>query len=195
MLSVQPNRVHLICASVLGAVRDYDYRVPGLLAAGFIAAGLAAFWALQHGAIACLRAVCSACLAPFYPQGCQLNTLCCAALWLCIPLQLPSLHDARLSSLLGALMSAAYCIIAIAMSASVKHTTPVNYNPAAIPRSTIKNVMGIFNAMTTIFFAYGGHNVALEIQATIGINERNPSTVKPMMRGVNWTFLITGVLV
>jgi hypothetical protein len=33
---------------------------------------------------------------------------------------MPSLHDARLSSLLGALMSAAYCIIAVAMSATVK---------------------------------------------------------------------------
>lgn len=68
----------------------------------------------------------------------------------------------------------------------------VNYNPAAVDRSTVANVMGIFNAMTTIFFAYGGHNVALEIQATIGITEKNPSTVRPMMRGVNWTFLITG---
>jgi hypothetical protein len=69
----------------------------------------------------------------------------------------------------------------------------VNYNPAAVERSSIDNVMGIFNAMTTIFFAYGGHNVALEIQATIGITEKNPTTVRPMMRGVNWTFFITGV--
>lgn len=68
----------------------------------------------------------------------------------------------------------------------------VNYNPAAVPRSSIANIMGIFNAMTTIFFAYGGHNVALEIQATIGMTEKNPFTVRPMMRGVNRTFLITG---
>lgn len=109
-------------------------------------------------------------------------------------LQLPSLHDARLVSLLGALMSAAYCIIAVAMSATVKPGPEVQYNPAAVPRSGLTRAMGIFNAMTTIFFAYGGHNVALEIQATIGITERNPSTVRPMMRGVNWTFLVTGVL-
>lgn len=106
---------------------------------------------------------------------------------------MPSLHDARLSSLLGALMSAAYCIIAVAMSATVKPGPEVNYNPAAVQRSSIDNVMGIFNAMTTIFFAYGGHNVALEIQATIGITEKNPSSVRPMMRGVNWTFFITGL--
>jgi hypothetical protein len=81
-------------------------------------------------------------------------------------------------------------------SCPCRHTAvdlQVNYNPAAVPRSTITNVMGIFNAMTTVLFAYGGHNVALEIQATIGITEKNPTTVRPMMRGVNWTFVITGV--
>jgi amino acid permease len=106
-------------------------------------------------------------------------------------LQMPSLHDARLSSLLGALMSAAYCIIAVAMCATVK-PSGVNYNPAAVGRTPINNVMGIFNALTTVLFAYGGHNVALEIQATIGRTEKYPSTVQPMMKGVNWTFVITG---
>jgi hypothetical protein len=89
-------------------------------------------------------------------------------------------------------MSAAYCIIAVAMCATIKPGPNVNYDPTQMPISTLARVMGIFNAMTTVFFAYGGHNVALEIQATIGITEKNPSTVKPMMRGVNWTFLITG---
>ena len=78
------------------------------------------------------------------------------------------------------------------MCATIKHTSPVNYNPSRVEHSTLERIMGIFNAMTTVFFAYGGHNVALEIQATIGINERNPSTVKPMIQGVNWTFFITG---
>jgi hypothetical protein len=89
-------------------------------------------------------------------------------------------------------MSAAYCIIAVAMSATVKPGPEVQYNPASVQRSQIARIMGVFNAMTTIFFAYGGHNVALEIQATIGITQKNPSTVRPMMRGVNWTFLVTG---
>jgi hypothetical protein len=96
-------------------------------------------------------------------------------------------------SLLGALMSAAYCIIAIVMSATVRPGPSVNYNPAAVHRSPVERVMGIFNAMTTVFFAYGGHNVALEIQATIPIGGKHPlSTVPAMMRGVNVTFLVTG---
>jgi hypothetical protein len=52
--------------------------------------------------------------------------------------------------------------------------------------------MGIFNALTTILFAYGGHNVALEIQATIPVSGQQPSTVPAMMRGVNVTFIVTG---
>jgi hypothetical protein len=93
-------------------------------------------------------------------------------------------------------MSAAYCTIAIVMSGTAKPSGTVNYNPAAVPRSSVDRVMGVFNAMTTVFFAYGGHNVALEIQATIPSDSKTPnmhtSTVPAMMRGVNVTFLITG---
>ncbi|WIA19602.1 hypothetical protein OEZ85_005540 [Tetradesmus obliquus] len=107
---------------------------------------------------------------------------------------LPSFDDIRWVSLMGSLMSMAYCIIAFAMSASVKPDSTVNYVPAAVPRSTIDRVMGIFNALTSILFAYGGHNVALEIQATIPVGGRHPLTTIPaMMKGVNVTFLVTGL--
>lgn len=44
--------------------------------------------------------------------------------------------------------------------------------------------MGVFNAIGTIFFAYGGHNVALEIQATIPVGGKNGnSSVPAMMKG------------
>lgn len=110
--------------------------------------------------------------------------------------QLPSFNDLRFVSLLGALMSGAYCIIAIAMSATVRPGPSVNYIPANVQRSLLERIMGVFNAMTTVFFAYGGHNVALEIQATIPSDSKTPnmqtSTVPAMMKGVNVTFLITG---
>jgi hypothetical protein len=93
-------------------------------------------------------------------------------------------------------MSAAYCTIAIVMSGTVRPGPNVNYQPAAVARSPIERIMGVFNAMTTVFFAYGGHNVALEIQATIPSKSKTPnmysSTVPAMMRGVNVTFVITG---
>eukprot|EP00878_Enallax_costatus_P034216 GHUV01037901.1.p1 GENE.GHUV01037901.1~~GHUV01037901.1.p1 ORF type:complete len:114 (-),score=1.87 GHUV01037901.1:147-488(-) len=44
-----------------------------------------------------------------------------------------------------------------------------------------------------LYVTTGGHNVALEIQATIPITAEQPSTVKPMMRGVNITFVVTGL--
>lgn len=55
-------------------------------------------------------------------------------------------------------MSVAYCTIAVAMSATVHPGPEVNYDPAVVSRSTTERLMGIFNAMTTVFFAYGGHN-------------------------------------
>ena len=56
--------------------------------------------------------------------------------------------------------------------------------------STMEHTFGVFNAITTMLFAYGGHNIALEVQATL---PSPPSTVGPMMRGVNAAFILTGV--
>jgi len=83
-------------------------------------------------------------------------------------------------------MSFAYCLIAMVMSATVIRPGTVSYDPVKVNRSTLDTIMGIFNAMTTIFFAYGGHNVALEIQATIPVPanaKHGHSTVPIMMRG------------
>jgi hypothetical protein len=130
-------------------------------------------------------------------DGCADTVIALAYYVFCVCLlQLPSFNDLRFVSLLGALMSAAYCCIAIVMSGTVHPGPDVNYNPAAVPRSPVERIMGVFNAMTTVFFAYGGHNVALEIQATIPSDAKtlnmHMSTVPAMMRGVNVTFLITG---
>lgn len=71
-------------------------------------------------------------------------------------LQLPSFNELSLVSLVGALMSVSYCTIAVAMSGTV-HPAPgtVNYDPARVERSPIERTMGIFNALTSILFAYG----------------------------------------
>ncbi|KAF8065609.1 LHT2 [Scenedesmus sp. PABB004] len=109
---------------------------------------------------------------------------------------LPSFNELSLVSLLGAIMSVGYCAIAVAMSATISPAPgTVSYDPMAVPRSPVSRAMGVFNAISRVLFAYGGHNVALEIQATIPIGGKHPaSSVPAMMRGVNATFILTGLI-
>eukprot|EP00882_Tetradesmus_deserticola_P022414 GHRQ01024318.1.p1 GENE.GHRQ01024318.1~~GHRQ01024318.1.p1 ORF type:complete len:288 (-),score=46.80 GHRQ01024318.1:497-1360(-) len=81
---------------------------------------------------------------------------------------LPSFNELSIVSLLGAIMSVAYCIIAVAMSARVHpDKATMNYAPELVERTPIERTMGIFNAITTVLFAYGeaGHQplVLLEV--------------------------------
>lgn len=67
-------------------------------------------------------------------------------------------------------------------------TAHVSYAPPP-NTSTADFTFGILNSLSTILFAYGGHNIALEIQATIP--NPPPSTIPVMMKGVNITFAVT----
>jgi amino acid transporter len=53
-------------------------------------------------------------------------------------------------------------------------------------------VLSFFNALGTVAFAYAGHNVVLEIQATIPSTPEKPSK-KPMWRGVIVAYIIVAV--
>jgi amino acid permease len=101
---------------------------------------------------------------------------------------LPDFSSLGVVSLLGALMSAGYCTIAVVLAATAKVPADVVYTPM-IALSPIQKVFAMFNALSTIMFAYGGHNMALEIQATLP----QPPTVKRMMRGVHIAFVMTGI--
>ncbi|KAH7835485.1 hypothetical protein Vadar_026521 [Vaccinium darrowii] len=50
-------------------------------------------------------------------------------------------------------------------------------------------VFGFFNALGNVAFAYAGHNVVLEIQATIPSTPEKPSKV-PMWRGVLLAYIV-----
>lgn len=50
-------------------------------------------------------------------------------------------------------------------------------------------VLDAFNALGTIAFAFAGHSVALEIQATLPSTEEKPSNI-PMWRGVRVAYTI-----
>lgn len=105
--------------------------------------------------------------------------------------QIPNFHSLSLISLLAAVMSITYSTIGIAASAH-------NADPDAVynldGETKAAGIFGVFNALGTIAFAYGGHNVILEIQSTLPSDpvksgKENP-TLKPMMFGVYIAYTI-----
>ena len=103
--------------------------------------------------------------------------------------QIRSFHHMSWVSAAGALASLFYVGVAAINSvvegtngtvdrSAVSHVPP----PAASPWGRFSAVA---NAIATFAFAWGGHNIACEIQATLPMR---PSSVKPMMRSVHATF-------
>jgi len=76
--------------------------------------------------------------------------------------QVPNFHKLSAISLLAAVMSISYSTIAIGVSAHAGRQPGAEYNPDGFTKA--EGIFGIFNALGTIAFAYGGHNVVLEIQ-------------------------------
>lgn len=79
-------------------------------------------------------------------------------------------------------MSLGYSTIAIGVSGHAGKQPDTVYNLDGKTRAD--GIFGIMNSLGTIAFAYGGHNVVMEIQATIPANpnskKENP-TMAPMM--------------
>ena len=61
-------------------------------------------------------------------------------------------------------MSISYSTIAIGVSGHAGRQPGAEYNLNGFTKA--EGVFGIFNALGTIAFAYGGHNVVLEIQVS-----------------------------
>lgn len=59
-------------------------------------------------------------------------------------------------------------------------------------KSTSGTVFGFFNALGEVAFAYAGHNVVLEIQATIPSTPEKPSK-GPMWRGVIVAYIVVAL--
>lgn len=66
----------------------------------------------------------------------------------------------------------------------------VDYSPR--DKTTGGNVMNFFSALGDVAFAYAGHNVVLEIQATIPSTPERPSK-KPMWKGVVVAYIIVAI--
>jgi hypothetical protein len=109
--------------------------------------------------------------------------------------QLPNFNSISGISLAAAIMSLSYSTIAWAIPAHYGHTTPgttIYVHPDYhLPyHHTVGGyIFQVFNALGTVAFAYAGHNVVLEIQATIPSTPERPSKI-PMWRGVILAYIV-----
>ena len=76
----------------------------------------------------------------------------------------------------------------IAWVASIKKGVAPNVQYGSRANGTADSVFHFFSALGDVAFAYAGHNVVLEIQATMPSTPENPSK-KPMWKGVVLAYL------
>ncbi|KZV39968.1 lysine histidine transporter 1 [Dorcoceras hygrometricum] len=103
---------------------------------------------------------------------------------------LPNFNSISVVSLAAAVMSLSYSTIAWTASLAKGVQKDVSYTPGGA--STAANTFNFFNALGDVAFAYAGHNVVLEIQATIPSTPDNPSK-KPMWKGVIFAYIIVAL--
>ncbi|KAG6701631.1 hypothetical protein I3842_08G174900 [Carya illinoinensis] len=109
----------------------------------------------------------------------------CAAVLLS---QLPNLNSIAGVSLIGAVTAVAYCTLIWVVSVAEGRLSGVSYDPVR-GNTEIKHSFGVLNALGIIAFAFRGHNLILEIQATMPSDEKHPSSV-PMWKGVRVSYTI-----
>ncbi|KAI9122786.1 hypothetical protein K1719_005675 [Acacia pycnantha] len=97
---------------------------------------------------------------------------------------LPNFNAISGVSLAAAIMSFSYCTIAWAAC--------LTHGIVESDHSTSGNVLDFFNSLGNVAFAYAGHNVVLEIQATLPSSPEKPSKV-PMWRGVVVAYIIVAL--
>ncbi|CAK9326197.1 unnamed protein product [Citrullus colocynthis] len=103
---------------------------------------------------------------------------------------LPNFNSISGVSLAAAVMSLSYSTIAWAASVHKGIQEDVQYGYKA--HSTSGTVFNFFTALGDVAFAYAGHNVVLEIQATIPSTPDKPSK-GPMWRGVIVAYIVVAL--
>ncbi|KAH6781778.1 lysine histidine transporter 1, partial [Perilla frutescens var. frutescens] len=104
--------------------------------------------------------------------------------------QLPTFNSISGVSLAAAVMSISYSTVAWVASVDkgVQHNVEYGYKST----TTAGTVFNFFNALGSVAFAYGGHNVVMEIQATMPSTPQLPSK-KPMWKGVIVAYIIVAI--
>ncbi|KAF3654946.1 Lysine histidine transporter 1 [Capsicum baccatum] len=100
---------------------------------------------------------------------------------------LPNFNSLSSVSFVAAILSITYSIVAWTTSLKEHDAAVVSYDPRSDKNSD--NVFMFLSALGNVAFAYAGHNVVLEIQATIPSTPEKPST-KAMWRGVWIAYLV-----
>ncbi|KAK1359422.1 Lysine histidine transporter 1 [Heracleum sosnowskyi] len=103
---------------------------------------------------------------------------------------LPNFNSISWVSLVAAIMSLSYSTIA--WTASVKKGVQPEVDYSYKAKSTAGTVFGFFSALGDVAFAYAGHNVVLEIQATIPSTPEKPSK-GPMWKGVVVAYIVVAL--
>ncbi|KAK4476697.1 hypothetical protein RD792_015857 [Penstemon davidsonii] len=101
--------------------------------------------------------------------------------------QLPNLNSITAVSLLAAAMSISYSFMACIASWHKGVVPDVKYELRA--STSPGKVFGFLGALGDVAFAYAGHSVVLEIQATLPSSPEKPSK-KPMMKGVWFAYAV-----
>ncbi|XP_021286897.1 lysine histidine transporter 1-like [Herrania umbratica] len=103
---------------------------------------------------------------------------------------LPSFNSITAVSFAAAIMSFSYSTIAWAASIHKGVQPSVVYTDRA--STSTGQVFGFFSALGDVAFAFAGHNVVLEIQATIPSSPEKPSK-KPMWKGVIVAYIVVAL--
>ncbi|XP_040385481.1 lysine histidine transporter 2-like [Oryza brachyantha] len=105
--------------------------------------------------------------------------------------QLPNFNSITGVSFAAAVMSLSYSTIAwVASVHKGRHPAGVDYSMTA--STSTGRSFNFLSALGDVAFAYAGHNVVLEIQATIPSTPDRPSK-KPMWRGVVLAYLVVAI--
>ncbi|XP_059283228.1 lysine histidine transporter 2-like [Lycium ferocissimum] len=99
----------------------------------------------------------------------------------------PNFNAITCVSFVAAIMSLGYSLIGWGASVHKGITPDVDYSPRA--STSIGRMFGFFAALGEVAFAYAGHSVVLEIQATMPSTPERPSKI-PMWRGVILAYVI-----
>ncbi|KAG8093339.1 hypothetical protein GUJ93_ZPchr0012g20273 [Zizania palustris] len=104
--------------------------------------------------------------------------------------QLPNFNSITGVSFAAAVMSLSYSTIAWVASLNKGRHAAVDYSMTA--STSAGRTFNFLSALGDVAFAYAGHNVVLEIQATIPSTPDRPSK-KPMWRGVVLAYLVVAI--